>query len=355
MAATDLRQGTTILWPPTRLMPDLDQPRQEHNWDIEGTAANMMDLRERGLGIGGTGVLKSLLVRLPPGALDAQGRLKSDVSLPIVDGEGRWRSACFANEQHEGSIPLLPVTLQDVSADDAFEIAYYANAYTKPMSELDHALALLKIKRRHNLSYSELARRTKHPRDYVRSRVEAVAEPDTLPILEQRPDAITIVRRINQLEHGPLRDELIQMALGGATFPDINDTITARREGLEVERLRAERDVRKYERAHAQEAIAASSSVPVGAQRPSKGVTKTAAFLGASPAPESSSSKSSGLHVQPYIGDALDTLNRQLEDAKSGLLEARLSPERRTELIEKAILHRSLTDELIFGLQSGQK
>ncbi|MBW3635024.1 MAG: ParB/RepB/Spo0J family partition protein [Armatimonadetes bacterium] len=348
----EIESGTIVLWPPENLIPDPDQPRQEKNWDIEGTAANMVDMRERGLGLNGTGVFQSLTIRLPPGALDAQGRLKPGTKPFIADGEGRWRSANFANEQKPGAIPLLPCSLQDVSGDDAFEIAYYANAFSTQMSDLDHAKALLRIKKRHNLSYNELAARTKHSRDYIRTRLKAVAEDDTLPILEERPDAIWIVRRINQVEKGDFRDGLIAAALKGATKEDIEDTIAAKRAGLTVEQYRAQRDIRRYERAHEKESQSAKSAAPTNfssaTKRPAASSVSSNNFDNTAP-PESSSP------ARPFIGDALDVMTRQMEDAKSGLLSASLTPERRIDLLHKAHHIRALTDELISGLESGQK
>ncbi len=355
MTSSEIQSGTTILWPPNRLIPDPDQPRQEKNWDLEGTSKNILDLRARGLGIEGTGVLQSLSVRLPPGALDANGVLKPNTSLFIVDGEGRWRSAGLANEERPGAIPFVPITLQDVSAEDAFEIAYFANAFSKPMSDLDHARALLRIKKRHNIGYEQLARRTNHTKEYIRTRLKAVSEEDTIPILEARPDSIYLVRRINQVEPGEFRTQLIEMALNGATNSDVDDSIAARRAGLSIERYRAEKNVRKFERAHEQESKDAKSSVPTNDKSPPKARSSSSTAPTSSEANNSADGAGNGLEVRPYVGDVLDVLTRQLEDAKNGLLEVRLSPDRRTDLLSKARNIRALTDELISGLEAGQK
>ena len=199
MITPDIEAGTLVLLAPEALVPDPNQPRQDKNWDIAGLAANMAELRSRGRGIRGTGVLFPLLVRLPPGALDATGTLRRGVRLLIVDGEGRWQSAHRANEGHTGAVPLLPCLLEDVGEEDAFEIAYMANSHRRSMSPLDEGLALLRIKKRHGLGYDRLAARVNQSKDYVRDRLKAVASEDTLPILEQRPDAISLVRRINQV------------------------------------------------------------------------------------------------------------------------------------------------------------
>jgi len=351
----EIQSGATILWPPARLIPDPNQPRQEKNWDIEGTAKNIVALRERGLGIEGTGILQAMSVRLPPGALDAKGILKPNISLFIVDGEGRWRSTNLANEEHPGAIPLVPITLQDVSGEDAFEIAYYANAFSKPMSDLDHARALLRIKKRHNIGYEQLARRTNHTKEYIRTRLKAVSEEDTLPILEARPDSIYLVRRINQVEPGEFRTQLIQMALNGATNNDVDDSIAARRAGLTLERYRGEKNVRKFERAHDKESRDAKSSVPTSKETANPGRSSSSEAATSDEPNKSADEAGSGLPVVPYIGDALDVLTRQLEDAKTGLLDAHLSPDRRADLLSKAQNLRALTDELISGLEAGQE
>lgn len=352
MIPTPIQSDTIILLPPDALEPVPDQPRQERDPAfVRELADNIQALRLHGQGLKGTGVLEPLLVRVPALALDDNGRLKPDKRLPIVSGETRWRAALLANDDQPNSIPLLPVVVQNLGADDAFELAYHANAQRRQMSALDEGLALLRIKRRHRLGYERLAARVNHSKDYVRERLKAVGQEDTWPLLEQRPGALSIVRRINQVRDPVWRAELIQLALRGASKEEVEDQIAARRAGLPLERFRAEKPVRRLERAAAREAKAAA---PVA--------LPSAKTLSRSPASEQSPAGSgssendwsgNGLFVRPFIGDVLDVLLRQMEDAKTGLLEARLSGERRADLLAKARRLRALAEELIRGLERG--
>lgn len=351
MTELELEEGEIYLFDPDGLDADEDQPRQDKNWDIENNAANMAQLHERGRGIKGTGILKPVIIRLPVGALDEYGRIKPGVRPIIVDGEGRVQSARHANKLRPGSVPLVPCIFEDVSPDDAFEIAYYANAHTNPMSPVDDAFALLRIAKRYNIGYDKLAQRTNQTKEYVRNRLKAIGDEDTLPILQERRDALTTVKRINQVEKGEFRDELIQMALKGAPFIDIEDSIAARRQGLTLERYRAEKAVRKAEKAAEREASAAKSYQP-HTSRPAITSNKNKASFSPSPTPlppheQKEETQTPTLEVRPFLGDALDTLLRSAASARDGLAEAKLSDERRADLAQKAIQLRDIAQELI--------
>lgn len=259
--------GDVVLLPPDVLKPMPDQPRQTFDADyIRQLADNAIQLRAASRGIRGTGFIDVLKVRLPSLALDDDGHLKPNVRLPIYSGENRYRAAIFANERQTGSLPLLPCIVENLPEDDAYEMAYFANANRRDLSDLEDALALLRIKQKHKFTIEQLAHYVKRGVGEIQNRLDvAQADPDVWVLIDGRKDGLMIARRISTLkkpDQKKLRRDLIKRAKAGAKFKEINDAIKAHNSGVSEERYAAGQEVASYEQSGRREAAASASTAP---------------------------------------------------------------------------------------------
>jgi ParB/RepB/Spo0J family partition protein len=194
--------------PPDRFEPTLGNVRTDYDQvEVNGMAANIKDLRERGLGLGGTGILQAITVRLPDGIIDAQGRLKTrDFKWPIVYGTTRWQAGTRAG------CDLLPYTISDLDENTAYELAFYENENRHDMAAIDKAIAMRRIMTNQKLSIRAMAARSGRDKSYVQDHLGLLkAAPDVLDILNVRPDAVTMVNRIDSVKEPKTRARLIEM------------------------------------------------------------------------------------------------------------------------------------------------
>lgn len=260
----EVELGQVVLLPPDLLEPMTNQPRRAFDADlIREMADKAMDLFAQSQGIQGTGFIDVVKFRLPSGALDADGRLVPGVKLPIYSGETRWRAANFANERRPNSLPFLPCVGENVTEDEAFELAYFANLHRRNLNDLDDALALLRIKNQHDLTLEQLAKRIRvNNIGVIQNKIDvAKADPDVWEIFTARPNekVLSIARRISRVKDDPkLRRDLIKRAKKNATFKEIDDRVKAHNEGISYEDWLANQRVVELERKGENEAKKAS-------------------------------------------------------------------------------------------------
>ena len=384
---TEISLDQIVLVPHDALEPMPGQPRQTRDAQFENELCqSILDLRALGEGIGGTGITDALSVFIPTGALDERGRLKPDQKLRILSGETRWRVAGRADEERPDLKRPLPVVISDTSADRAFELALFANLHRRDMDPLDEARAFFKIKEKHGFGYNGLAQYLGKTRDYVRDRLKLLGDENVSKILVARPDATRIVRRINQQDDEEFKEKLVELAMNGAPFLDIEDTIAARRSGLTLERYRSQKRIETLEREHKKEAAQAKSYSPVpslpthGAANPTETETRPAftpspteskpptesgpqselepvatdAALLRGVAPRTSDQiereqELTGSRAAHYVGDAFDTLLRELQDTAQALSTQKLTPATKERLRLKAAKMREVLAELETG------
>jgi ParB/RepB/Spo0J family partition protein len=256
--------GKVALIPPDRLEPMANQPRGAFDPDlVRQLADNIVALRSRGQGIQGSGFIDVVKAKLPSLALDDEGRLKDGARLIITSGETRWRAATLANERQPLSVPVVPVIVENIPDDAAmFELAYFANAHRRDLSDLDEGQALLRIKNARELTLEQLAAYVNKSMGYVQNRIDVIgAAPDVLAVFDARPKALSIVRRINTVKDPAARQELVALAkLKDTTAKDIEDAIRAHKAGVTVEEFQGEQERQGYQRQYEKEAQNASIS-----------------------------------------------------------------------------------------------
>jgi ParB/RepB/Spo0J family partition protein len=249
-ATPEIEIGQVVLLPPEVLEPTPDQPRQKFSEDdIRGMANNAINRRAKGQGIQETGFIDPLKLRLPANALDAEGRLKEEVRLPIYSGETRWHAANYANSLHAHSLPLLPCIIENVSEEDALELAYFANAQRKNLSELDDAIALLRIKNRHRYTMQQMTLHMNLSMGELQNRLDVAGDKEVWEIFDGRKNALSMARRITQVKDPELKRSLIKRAKKkSTTFAEIDEIIKAHSAGVSVEKYRARQQVTRYEK-----------------------------------------------------------------------------------------------------------
>src|SRR5690606_20016620 len=107
----------------------------------------------RKLGTQGTGVIEPIKARLPVGALAEDGTLidPDNVKFLITAGETRWWAA------QEARLPVVPVIIEDLREEDAYELAYWENHKRRSLSRLDDARAMRTIINQRGLSRRQAA------------------------------------------------------------------------------------------------------------------------------------------------------------------------------------------------------
>lgn len=245
------QRGVLIYLAPSRLNPTQNQPRTHFEENaIEELALNVAELRARGQGINGTGYLQAAMVRLPLGVLDENGRLKADIDpefkYPLTMGETRWRAAqklvegfvSYRDDERGRFIQIpdivMPVTVEDMSEDDAYELALYENLHRRNLKALDEARAMRAVMNKNGWSIRRAAteifgdiRKT----GYIVNRLDLLkAGEDVQHLVNARPDTLLAAQRIDRVKDPALRRELLDLAAAGESFEKIYARIKSARD-----------------------------------------------------------------------------------------------------------------------------
>ncbi len=323
------RQGTIILLPPSRIVLGNEQPRTEFDLNhLQELALNIYDLRERKRGIQQTGFLQPISVGLPPGVFDFKGQLKNTDFQFLLSGRGenRWRSATMLSttgvldkrfdavgELRRVPDLLIPVYIEDLPEDEAFELAYYENKKRRDLSPLDEARALLRIKTQYELSFRGLASRIGEDLGYVQARLELVkAGPDVQQMVLQRSDSLDIARKIDKIQSPQEREKLIQMVLDKKPTSEVR---------AQIQRIRA-------------------LGEDVSGDDASNDDPSTRTRFG--------SPKEAGVQTASRfdLDDTLTFLESRAQETLSQMKNATLSKKQKTELLEKARYCRKFFEQM---------
>lgn len=204
------------LWPVGRIKT-LDNPRgaiEERN--IAEMAHSIRDLRERGKGLYGTGILQALVGRLEPGAVNPDGSLKPDAHAIITYGETRYWGAKSVGLTH------VPLMIEDETDESAYESAIYENLFRSNPKPLDFARALQTWMNRHDppLSIRDAAKRLGKHFSWIDMALKPLKVNDERlrSMLTNRPDSLTALQRINTIRDEDVKTLMIDLVNAGFSY-----------------------------------------------------------------------------------------------------------------------------------------
>jgi len=150
-----------FLCPIEELKPHKEQPRK--SFDQEKMAELVASVREKG-------VIQPLVVR------------RVDDHYQIIAGERRWRAAQKAG-LHE-----VPVVIQDVSEDWAFELALIENIQREDLNPIEEAEAYSRLIGEFDLSQEDVAKRVGKNRSTIANALRLLKLPSAIrqDVLDQR-------------------------------------------------------------------------------------------------------------------------------------------------------------------------
>lgn len=192
------------------------QPRQYFDEvalkDLENS---IRELHEAGKGIGATGILQPLLVRLQPST--SAGSEKKYV---VTAGERRLRAAKSIG------LKQIPVIVAEMSSEDAWEQAIIENLLRADLNPLEEAEALQKLILSRGYSIREAAKRLGKDKGYLENRLFLLKAPsDVRELVSARADTIRHAREISKITDVKIRSKLIEQLLSGVSLASIQKSV----------------------------------------------------------------------------------------------------------------------------------
>ena len=317
-----------LLVPPSRIRLMVDQPRSERDEAKDAELrASIARTRENGGGIAGTGILQPLLGRWESGAFDENGDLRPDAFIDLIAGEGRLLSATVLE------LDYVPIVVTDQNSEAAYEAALMENLSRSDLSPLDEGRAFQFLMNKHGIGRIKLSRMlygSTQREGYIQNRLDLLRLPDDVkPVISQRSDSISLARRIATVSDAEARQELVEMAQGGATLNTVEDAIRKAKH-LGPKTPRAEKRESTFSRSEQEEFRRGESFT-----RPSEDAPIREVF-GSSRAREVV-----GTLPKFSVGEALESIERQLQSAKEALEGQQqggipLPPATRAALLQRA-------------------
>jgi ParB family chromosome partitioning protein len=201
------------------------QPRQEFApEDLESLANSIRELRAKGEGVEGTGILQPLLVTALP-----DGRFQ------LIAGERRWRASGIAG------LPQVPVVVGRVAAPDVLITQLIENLQRADLSPLEEAQAVSRISAARGLSVRDLAKELGKNRGWVENRLKLLkVGEDVRAMLQARPDSIPHAFEIDNVTQAKLREQLIALVLDGVSVARVRQRIDESRSTTSADTAAAE-------------------------------------------------------------------------------------------------------------------
>lgn len=128
----------------------------------------------------------------------------------LVFGERRWRAAKLAG------LTEIPCDIAQHSDQELIEIGLAENIQRSDLNPLEEAQAFQKFMQVGNYTIRQLAQRLGKNKDYIDGRLALLRAPeDVQKMVVQKPDTVTVARRIAQLPDEKQRSPLIRAVLEG--------------------------------------------------------------------------------------------------------------------------------------------
>lgn len=200
----------------TSILPDPARPQPRTQFDqgaLDELANSMKTLRERGAGVGATGILQPLLVRLATPEETASSREdKSEIAYILLAGERRWRASGLVG------IDRVPVVLSETGdqnlGDSTLLLQIVENLQRENLAPLDEANAYARLREEQSLSIRELAVLLGKTRGYLTNRLDLLKMDETLrAMVSSREDTLKHAALIASVEDAGQRAKLIELVL----------------------------------------------------------------------------------------------------------------------------------------------
>ena len=178
--------------------------------EISELAASIAQLRERGEGIAGTGLLQPLLVT------------ENGSGYRLIAGERRYRAT------EEIGLELLPAIVVETDESGILLAQLVENLQRRDLPPLEEARGLDQLMSEQKLSLREAARLLGKDRGYIENRRRLLKMgPDLQEMVSVRTDTLQHARLIHPVAAEGLRRELIAAAMDGAGEREIRRRIEA--------------------------------------------------------------------------------------------------------------------------------
>lgn len=186
---------------PAHLIERVAQARKSFpSTELDELAQSITDLRSRGEGVEGTGILQPLLVADNPSNAESPYRL--------IAGERRYRAAAIVGLE---SVPCLVVQMDEQSIVVAQLVE---NLQRQNLAPLEEAHAIEEMMALHKLSIRDTAKLLGKGKGYIENRLALLKMgEDVQNMVQTRPDTLLHAREIDGLTDLLLRQELIEAVL----------------------------------------------------------------------------------------------------------------------------------------------
>ena len=191
------------------------QPRTKFSSiEVAELAGSITELRGRGEGIEGTGILQPLLVTLLPNSTGARYRL--------IAGERRFRAS------QEAGLPHVPCLVLTMSEKGVLPAQLIENLQRQNLAPLDEGRALEQLKDEQGLSVRDIAKSIGKTRGYVTNRLDLLKMgEDVQAMVSSREDTLKHAALIDAVQDATLRSELIRAVIeDGASVKEVERRIT---------------------------------------------------------------------------------------------------------------------------------
>lgn len=190
-------------------------PRKKYNEQaLAGLRESIHELKERRLGVHGTGVLQPLTVRkddsAPPG----------EAGYLLIAGSRRLRAL---QELKHAQAPVIVVE----SNEDATRVEQLVeNLQREALAPLEEAEAFRQLKDERRFSLRDLARMMGKDKGYIENRLGLLkAKPDVQEMVSLRSDTVSMAKQVDKVEDPTLRSTLIKEAVEGASYKEIAEKV----------------------------------------------------------------------------------------------------------------------------------
>ena len=179
--------------------------------EVAELARSIAELRGRGEGVEGTGILQPLLVMPLPKPTD-EGATPNGARYRLIAGERRYRAS------QQAGLPLVPCLVVSMREDTILAAQLIENLQRQDLAPLDKARSFQQLMQEQGLSYRDAAQILGKSRSYISDYIALLSMDEDVQNMVSDPwDTLLHARLIQSVEDADLRTQLIQETLAGAS------------------------------------------------------------------------------------------------------------------------------------------